>query len=246
MDGRSRSSSFVHTRIIKCLDLWILSCFLLLKGLSIILLVFFFRQKRIHYADTIEWVSCAPFIRVLSSRISAMMSAMKAPITGIATRSTFCVHPTHIHLRQCTNALPHWQAPCDEPKQMSAHFKGLTVGSPSGVNSDASSISPQARVKFLWGCMVRMHSTFSPLKRLSAVGRSACPRQGVLGVARSEIDLCPWLWARVLLCLFFRGHACQAHASAELGDSSPTLSLLPRLHCFLLHFGHAYSLQKRG
>lgn len=89
-----------------------------------------------------------------------------------------------------------------------------------------------------------MHSTFSPLKRL---GRSACPRKGVLGVARSGIDLCLWLWARVVLCLFFRGRACQAHASAELGYSSPTL-FLPRLHCFLsrLHFGHAYSLQNQG
>jgi hypothetical protein len=92
-----------------------------------------------------------------------------------------------------------------------------------------------------------MHSTFSPLKRLYAVGRFACPRQGVLGVARSGINLCPWLWVRVVLCLFFRGRACQAHASAELGDSNPTL-FLPRLHCFLsrLHFGHAYSVQNEG
>ena len=45
MDGRSRSSSFVHTRIIKCLDSRMLSCFLVLQRLPIVLSLFVFRRK---------------------------------------------------------------------------------------------------------------------------------------------------------------------------------------------------------
>ena len=103
MGGRSLYSSLAHTRIVKRLDLWILSCFLL-QGPLIVLSLFAFL---IHCAGTVGWVSHAPFSKVWSSGILPLMSFMKAPITGVATRSSFRCHSTLILLRQCTNTLFH-------------------------------------------------------------------------------------------------------------------------------------------
>ena len=110
---------------------------------------------------------------------------------------------------------------------MSAHFKGLAVVSSSGVDGDASSLSPQARLELVWGRMARMRSIFSPLRGCMLWG--APP--GVLGVTCLElICVCGHGYASYYASSF--ADVCQLHASAEFRDSSPT-SFLTRLHCFL-------------
>ena len=55
---------------------------------------------------------------------------------------------------------------------VSAHFEDLIVGSSSGVDGEASSLSPQTRFGLAWGCMVSAQYVFS-VERLYAVGCSA-------------------------------------------------------------------------